>query len=233
MESEERSCCQDQSILAERKLRKAAFVKKLSNSLAVPAGPRLLSCDFSAFPMYIRSDSLVPDHIPEAHIGSVRPIQGAYGSVYVCKSQSLGTKFAKKVIKVTSDCLLRSAVWEYETLYRLHHPHIVGVYGFFIDPEAQQTSLLMEYLPGKSLGQLLQEGRVFTGRVYTEREVKRVAGQLLAALCYLDSQGIAHRDINPSNILFTDTHATLIDFQSASFLTPSGLRGTIGTAPYP
>jgi serine/threonine protein kinase len=59
-----------------------------------------------------------------------------------------------------------------------------------------------------------------------------VAIQLLSALLYLDSQGIVHRDINPANIVWSGSHATLIDFQTACVVTPSGPSGDTGTFPF-
>jgi len=144
----------------------------------------------------------------------------------------LGTSFATKVVKVTNDLLLISAVAEYETLAKLHHPHIVQVHAFLLEPATQMASLRMDFLPGKSLGQLISEGRKFTGKTYEEMEVKCLARQLLSALVYLASEGLVHRDINPSNILLTDSHATLIDFQTVCAVSPSSPQGVTGTRPY-
>lgn len=144
----------------------------------------------------------------------------------------LGTLFANKVVKVTSDLLLERTVVEYKTLAKLRHPHIVKVYALILEPATQMASLLMDFLPGKSLGQLLNEGHEFTGRTYVEMEVKTLAGQLLSVLVYLTSEGLVHRDINPSNIILTGSHATLIDFQTVCAVSPSSPQGVTGTRPY-
>jgi len=214
MKSEDGNSCQG-ATLAQRKQRKADMIKRLSDEgLTCPATPTLPMCNFAAFPQYIRSHSIAAEYVQEALIGVVRPIQGAYGSVYLCRSRLLGTPFATKVVKVTNDQLLTSVVAEYETLAKLHHPHITSVYALVLDKDTQQACLRMDFLPGKSLGQLISEGRKFTGKTYEEMEVKCLARQLLSALVYLASEGLVHRDINPSNILLTDSHATLIDFQT-------------------
>jgi serine/threonine protein kinase len=152
--------------------------------------------------------------------------------VYFCRNRFFGTPFACKVVKVTSDFLLKDTVLEYETLLQLHHPHIVGVYELWLEPDLQRASLLMDFLPGKSLSQLLRENHVFTGTKYSEAEVKLLARQVLSALSYLDSQGLVHRDINPSNIILTEAHATLVDFQTVCALSPSSPQGSAGTPPY-
>jgi len=114
----------------------------------------------------------------------------------------------------------------------LHHPGIVSMYALFLESESQEASLLMDLLPGQPLSQLLREKHQFTGETYVEVEVKGVAQQLFSALLYLHSQDLAHRDLNPANIMLVDSQATLIDFQTACSLTPPGPQGATGTSPF-
>jgi len=90
----------------------------------------------------------------------------------------------------------------------------------------------MNFLPGQSLYQLLSEGHEFSGEFYIEAEVKGVAQQLFSTLFYLKVKDCAHRDLNPANIMLAGSQATLIDFQTACFLTPPGIHGVTGTSPY-
>jgi serine/threonine protein kinase len=133
---------------------------------------------------------------------------------------------------VTSDHIVKSAVKEYETLAKLHHPNIVNVYALSLDEDSQKASLLMEFLPGHSLTKLLLEGHIFDGTAYIEIEVRVIARQLLSVLLYLNNENLAHRDINPSNILWTEAHATLIDFQTICAISPTEPQGVTGTPPY-
>ena len=50
--------------------------------------------------------------------------------------------------------------------------------------ETQEAAILMDFLPGKSLSELLAAGRRFIGRHYAEREIKSIAKQLFSALMY-------------------------------------------------
>ena len=133
---------------------------------------------------------------------------------------------------MTSDQIVKSAVREYETLVKLHHPNILHVYALSLDEDSQKASLLMEFEPGHSLTQLLLDGHIFDGMAYIEIEVRVIARQLLSALLYLNSEGFAHRDINPSNILWTEAHATLIDFQTICAISLTEPQGVTGTPPY-
>ena len=148
------------SSLAETKEKRAELKRRICAGIVVPTRPDIPCCDFTAYPQYISSIAVESEYIQEGHIGSVRPMQGASGTVYLCRNRFLETKFACKVVKVTSDFLLKGAVLEYETLLALHHPHIVCVYGLWLEPDLQRASLMMDFLPGKSLSQLLQESHV-------------------------------------------------------------------------
>ena len=72
----------------------------------------------------------------------------------------------------------------------------------------------------------------------TEERAKDLAHQLVTALCYLHSHGIAHRDLKPENILMTDgsdkADLKISDFGLSKVITPScpGEPSTVGTLCY-
>ncbi|MDJ0658491.1 MAG: serine/threonine-protein kinase [Crocosphaera sp.] len=70
--------------------------------------------------------------------------------------------------------------------------------------------LVQDYIPGASLQELVDNGKIFT-----EEETYRIAVEILEILIYLHQLNpvVIHRDIKPSNlILGEDNHIYLIDF---------------------
>jgi capsular polysaccharide biosynthesis protein len=82
---------------------------------------------------------------------------------------------------------------EAKALAKLLHPNIVALFEF---GQADGIYyLLMEFVDGVSLGQLLRASRV------SAREALAIVPQICDALQYAHDQGIVHRDIKPENIL--------------------------------
>ncbi|MFB2891913.1 serine/threonine protein kinase [Aerosakkonemataceae cyanobacterium BLCC-F50] len=128
---------------------------------------------------------------------------------------------------------------EAQVLKNLSHPRIPKYRDYFsIDKQAGSGlywfALVQDYIPGKSLQNLLDSGRHFT-----EKEVRSLAAQLLKILCYLHelSPPVLHRDIKPSNlILGEDRKIYLVDFgavqeQGAMEGVTFTVVGTAGYAP--
>ncbi len=83
---------------------------------------------------------------------------------------------------------------EFETGYRLEHPHIVRYISFTDD------GILMEYVDGETLSQ-----RVATNPEYFESKenLRKFLRQLLDAVGYLHAHQTLHLDLKPDNILLT------------------------------
>jgi serine/threonine protein kinase len=111
---------------------------------------------------------------------------------------------------------------------RLRHPNIAMIYDFSQDQD--DAYLVMEYVAGESLQQILCEGSVSI-----ERSI-HILKQMGAALDYAHSIGVVHRDVKPSNIIIgAEDHAMLVDFGLAeitdnTMMTPDGV--VLGTPHY-
>ncbi|MEM8779528.1 MAG: serine/threonine-protein kinase, partial [Cyanobacteria bacterium P01_G01_bin.49] len=126
---------------------------------------------------------------------------------------------------------------EAEVLKSLENPKIPHYRDYFdLDKEIGQGiawfGLVQDYIPGKSLQELLEQGKRFT-----EPEICNIAREILEILTYLHglSPPVIHRDIKPSNlILGEDNHIYLIDFGSVQAQgTITGVTFTVvGTSGY-
>ncbi|MBC8351901.1 MAG: SUMF1/EgtB/PvdO family nonheme iron enzyme [Planctomycetes bacterium] len=161
---------------------------------------------------------------------------GGMGAVYKSRQRKLDRAVALKILppQQASDPE-RQERFEREcrTLAKLNHPNIVTIYnagrveGF--------PYLIMEYIEGASLRELLVEGSP------SAEEVLRLIPQICAAMQYAHDSGIVHRDIKPENILVdVNGNAKVADFGIAKLatepesdsitLTETGVR--MGTARY-
>ncbi|GEM_PF-319378 len=104
---------------------------------------------------------------------------------------------------------------EAAVLKQLNHPQIPNYRDYFsLDKETGAGlywfGLVQEYIPGKSLQQLLDQGYHFS-----ETQVRSIAIQVLKILQYLHGlkPPVLHRDIKPNNlILGRDKRVYLVDF---------------------
>lgn len=90
----------------------------------------------------------------------------------------------------------------------LQHPGIVTVFDNDVDPSTGEAYIVMEFVPGRSLHEVLRESK----RLPADRAVA-VGAQIARALQAAHEGGIVHRDVKPGNILVTDDgRAKITDF---------------------
>jgi serine/threonine protein kinase len=130
---------------------------------------------------------------------------GAYSQVRRGIHKRTEKVYAVKIAKGTTSCKLLKQ--EAELLQEISNQHIPEFIEFKQDPLTNKSYLVMEYVKGVALDQYVQENGVLS-----EEEAKVFLAQLIEAVKELHSQGIAHRDIKPQNILITgDKQVKLID----------------------
>mgnify|MGYP001225657805 CR=1 FL=1 len=160
---------------------------------------------------------------------------GGMAVVYKARHKTLGKYFA---IKKLSDSLTQNSdarerfIREAQTHSKLDHPNIVKFHDILKDPTSQNVFIVMEYVEGKTLSQII--GKV-TGPMPFERAWP-IFKQVLSGIGYAHSLGVVHRDIKPSNIIVTaEGVVKILDFgiardETGQTLTQSGT--VIGTLQY-
>ena len=120
----------------------------------------------------------------------------------------------------------------------LNHPAIVSVYDTGEETstdgsDVPQPYIVMEYVAGRTLREILREGR----KILPERALEITSG-VLAALDYSHRAGIVHRDIKPANVMLTPSgDVKVMDFGIARAIADSSSTMTqtaavVGTAQY-
>ena len=99
---------------------------------------------------------------------------------------------------------------EGQTLGQFNHPGIVQVFYYF--EENNTAYMVMEYLRGKTLAELLTQSK---GKLSEDRALEHIA-KVGEALEILHQAQFLHRDIKPDNIMLADDgRVVLIDFGAA------------------
>ena len=164
--------------------------------------------------------------------------QGGIGITYAAKELPTGNKVALKVLSLQRmqdfkalDLFEREA----KILSQLDHPSIPHYIDYF-EIKSENNScfyLVQEVANGKPLNILIEEGWQ-----PSEREVKKIAIQILEILKYLQQliPPVIHRDIKPENIIYSDEgKVSLVDFgavQDVYHQTVTGRNTVVGTYGY-
>jgi formylglycine-generating enzyme required for sulfatase activity len=149
----------------------------------------------------------------------IRPIgQGGMGTVYLAKDQRLGNTVALKESIFNDEKMVAAFEHEARLLAGLRHTALPKVSDHF--SEGESKFLVMEYIAGNDLGEILDKRRLRLEPIGTPKpfEVEEVLGwaeQLLDALDYLHTRQspIIHRDIKPQNLKLAERNQIiLLDF---------------------
>ncbi len=127
---------------------------------------------------------------------------------------------------------------EAQSAASLNHPTIVAVYDTGEEQSTDGSGLMlpyivMEYVEGRTLRDILREGR----RILPERALE-ITGSVLDALDYSHRAGIVHRDIKPANVMLTPAgDIKVMDFGIARAMADASATMTqtaavVGTAQY-
>lgn len=146
---------------------------------------------------------------------------GSFGKVFSAQRVSDSKTVAVKEVDTTGAGLAERMIILAEYTYYPHivDPNVVTCYTTHFDKESGQLYLEMEYCPGGSLSDLIKSQRV-RKQPLPERTIWQIFKGLASALVYLHSPekkptvgAIIHRDIKPTNIVFTkDGIAKICDF---------------------
>lgn len=144
-------------------------------------------------------------------------------NVYLAYDTILDRNVAVKVLRgdlATDEKFVRRFQREALSASNLYHPNIVQIYDF--DSEDGQYYIVMEYVEGKTLKQLLKRRGSLT-----ITEVIDIMSQVTDGMAHAHDSYIIHRDIKPQNIMILDNGMVKItDFGIAMALNSTQLTQT-------
>jgi serine/threonine protein kinase len=141
--------------------------------------------------------------------------EGGMGAVYLAEDLHLARRVAIKFLTSTDRHYRARFIREARAVSALSHPNIAIVHDYG-ETTNDQPFIVMEYVKGKSLSDLLDEG-------LTLRRSVEIVSSIAEALGEAHHHGIVHRDIKPSNVLVNERgHVKVLDF---------GLVKHLGDAP--
>ena len=169
---------------------------------------------------------------------------GAQGRVFHVRHRKTHKEYALKQIRCKDHNQVNFALKEIKVLMELRHPNIVSYTDFFMHFEETTVKnaanisvcLVMELCEHGDLQEkikLAKEAFMDSGRhAYTERQVVAWLRQCADALKYIHEKGFLHRDLKPTNVLFSvDDCVKLGDFGLATSVGP-GRHSAVGTPYY-
>jgi len=125
-----------------------------------------------------------------------RPLgQGGMGAVFAVHHAITGKRLALKCLlpeHATNADIVERFLREAQAAGRIQHRHVVDV--FDVGRENSLLYIVMEYLDGKALSDLLQDSAL------TLTEALTIIARAMEGVAAAHAQGIIHRDLKPDNI---------------------------------
>ena len=153
--------------------------------------------------------------------------RGPAAAVYLGRDDKLNRDVAIKVIETDSEHndLRERFQREVKAIATLEHPSIIQLFDYS-DADSQVLYLVMEYIPGQTLYELVEKRGPSS-----EQVALCVAREVTSAIQHAHHHRVIHRDIKPSNVLVHEGRVVLVDFGGVKLLLPNELTKTqaIGT----
>src|SRR5262245_20791780 len=161
---------------------------------------------------------------------------GGLGWIYLAMDHNLGQRWVvlKGLLNTGDAAAQEAAVAERRFLAEVEHPSIVGVYNFVQHADRrtgeQAGYIVMEYVGGKSLRQILLERRAAGDGSLPLPVALAYMIEVLPALGYLHSRGLVYCDFKPDNVIQTDEQLKIIDMGGVRRIddTEGAIYGTVG-----
>jgi serine/threonine-protein kinase PknG len=159
---------------------------------------------------------------------------GGLGWIYLAKDHNVSDRWVvlKGLLNTGDADAMAAAVAERQFLAEVEHPNIVRIYNFVQHADRRTAEMagyiVMEYVGGKSLKQVLVDARQAGGSVPVAHALA-YAIEVLPALGYLHDRGMVYCDFKPDNVIQTEEQLKLIDMGGVRRIDgDEAIYGTVG-----
>ncbi len=158
---------------------------------------------------------------------------GGMGWIYLANDRNVNDRWVvlKGLLNSGDPDASRAAVAEKQYLAEVEHPAIVEIYNFVTVSDGA-SYIVMEYVGGRSLNNLLKERMKASGRfspIPVDQAIAYVV-EILPAFSYLHSLGLLYCDFKPANVIQVGDALKLIDLGGVRRVDDeqSPIYGTVG-----
>jgi serine/threonine-protein kinase len=140
---------------------------------------------------------LVGTTLSERYLVTRKVGQGGMGAVYEATHTLIGKRVAVKVLLekyAQREAIVTRLKQEAQLASSIRHEHIIDITDFGNTSDGR-TFVVMEYLEGESLAELLARETKLP-----EQRILRIISQTASAVAAAHDKGIVHRDIKPENL---------------------------------
>jgi len=159
---------------------------------------------------------------------------GGLGWIYLAKDRNVSDRWVvlKGLLNTSDPDAMEAALAERQFLAEVEHPNIVRIYNFVQHADRRTGEaagyIVMEYVGGKSLKQILLDARQAGGSVPVAHALA-YAMEVLPALGYLHDRGLVYCDFKPDNVIQTEEQLKLIDMGGVRRIdSDEATYGTVG-----
>ena len=158
---------------------------------------------------------------------------GGLGWIYLAKDRNVSDRWVvlKGLLNSGDPDALAAAIAEKQFLAQVEHPLIVEIYNFVTHEGAGY--IVMEYVGGKSLKQILKQRMADNNGTYDPLPVDQALAfilEVLPAFQYLHDLGLVYCDFKPDNLIQVGDAVKLIDLGGVRRIDDhdSAIYGTVG-----
>ncbi|RSM77414.1 serine/threonine protein kinase [Amycolatopsis sp. WAC 01375] len=144
---------------------------------------------------------------------------GGLGWIYLATDRNVNDRWVvlKGLLDIDDPAARAAAEAERRFLAEVNHPNIVMIHNFVEHPDDDGKPIgyiVMEYVGGSSLRKLVEDSGKTVGQRLAPLPLPQVISyglEILPALGYLHSQGLAYCDLKPDNVIQYERRLKLID----------------------